>query len=107
MQRILQQTLALDQAALWCWDGRTAAANFPDVPGLNCVHQNLPYIQVLTVQRERQEVVDSGPSAIGSRSAKAVIVLMERIGRLQTDMPPDMRPSHQRTIMRRQDPTSD
>ncbi len=26
-------------------------ANFPAVPGLNCAHQNLPYIQVLTVQR--------------------------------------------------------
>ena len=30
-----------------------------DVPGLNCAHQNLPYIQVLTVQRERQKVVES------------------------------------------------
>lgn len=32
-------------------------ANKTAVPGLNCAHQNLPYIQVLTVQRERQEVV--------------------------------------------------
>jgi hypothetical protein len=26
------------------------------VPGLNCAHQNLPYIQVLTAQRERQKL---------------------------------------------------
>jgi hypothetical protein len=33
-----------------------ASAEKTAVPGLNCVLQNLPYIQVLTVQRERQEV---------------------------------------------------
>jgi hypothetical protein len=33
-----------------------ALANLSVVPGLNCALQNLPYIQVLTVQRERQEV---------------------------------------------------
>lgn len=33
------------------------SANFHAVPGLNCAHQNLSYIKVLTVQLERQEVV--------------------------------------------------
>jgi hypothetical protein len=32
-----------------------AFANFSVVLGLNCADQNLPYIQVLTVQPERQE----------------------------------------------------
>ena len=31
-------------------------ANKTAVPGLNCAHLNLPYIQVLTVQRERQKL---------------------------------------------------
>ena len=30
--------------------------NFSAVPGLNCAHQNLPYIQVLTVQREWEKL---------------------------------------------------
>jgi hypothetical protein len=39
--------------------GHAVAAYKTAVPGLNCAHQNLPYIQVLTVQRERREVVVS------------------------------------------------
>ncbi len=31
-------------------------ANKTAVPGLNCALQNLPHIQVLTVQRERQKL---------------------------------------------------
>jgi hypothetical protein len=33
-----------------------SSLNKAAVPGLNCAYQNLPYIQVLIVQRERQEV---------------------------------------------------
>jgi cytolysin (calcineurin-like family phosphatase) len=38
------------------WVTEVIIANKVAVPGPNCAHQNLPYIQVLTVQREWQKL---------------------------------------------------
>jgi len=56
--------------ALFIERGKTA--NKTAVPGLNCAHQNLPYIQVLTVQRERREVVVSCCCVLGLGSVPKV-----------------------------------
>ena len=71
-------------------------ANFSDVPGLNFVRQNLPYIQVLDAHRECQEVGRSRRSK--RRLSKAAFVETGHRERLTVARCPPITPEAKRAL---------